>query len=84
PPPPSPVAAEKPPTPQDAADRGDKTLAAAAPPPPPKTAPQEMRVIARIESVAEGISVAQPVPPKLPGAPGVDGRFSLSGNTNAW
>jgi hypothetical protein len=84
PPPPSPVAAEKAPTPQDAADKGDKTLAVAAPPPPPKAATQPVRVITKIQPVAEGINVSQPIPPKLPGAPGVDAKFSLSGNTSSW
>jgi hypothetical protein len=43
-----------------------------------------VRIITRIETVAEGVALAQPIAPKLPGAPGVDGRFSLSGNPNAW
>jgi hypothetical protein len=41
-------------------------------------------VVTRIQTVAEGINVSQPIAPKMPGAPGVDGRFSLSGNTANW
>jgi hypothetical protein len=40
--------------------------------------------VTKIENLAEGINVAQPLPPKLPGAPGVEARFSLSGNTSGW
>jgi hypothetical protein len=41
-------------------------------------------VVTRIQTVVEGINVSQPIAPKMPGAPGVDGRFSLSGNTANW
>jgi hypothetical protein len=50
------------------------------PPPPPKVASQTVRVVTKIQPVAEGINITQPVAPRVSGAPGVDARFSLNGN----
>jgi len=47
-------------------------------------ASQTVRVVTKIQTVAEGINVAQPVAPRVSGAPGVDARFSLSGNPSLY
>jgi len=84
PPPPSPVGNQKPPTPRDAADQDDKTLSLAPPPPPPPPASRLVRQIATIQAVSDGIGVVANTTPPPSAPPGLEGRFSLSGNPSGW
>ncbi|WP_340318266.1 hypothetical protein [Rhizorhabdus argentea] len=76
---PSPVPDTPPPTPTDAADAGDPILQAAAPDGPAAPAAQVQRATMMVTQLNPTIAVSVDLPPRVQGAPGVDVRFSLTG-----
>jgi len=76
--PPSPVPSTPPPTPADDVDGADPILQSVveAPAPPPPT----QRASAIVSQLSPFVSVSVPLPVRPAGVPGIDTRYSLTGN----
>jgi hypothetical protein len=76
--PPSPVPSTPPPTPADDVDSADPILqsVAEAPAPPPPA----QRATAIVSQLSPFVAVSVPVPVRPAGVPGIDTRYSLTGN----
>ncbi len=81
--PPSPVPPTAPPTPTDSQDAGDIVLAEADTPPPSEPAGDQRQAEATT-TVAPGVTVAINTPPRSGETPGVESRFSGTGDSSQW